>query len=181
MAQLPTIQTDRLTLRPFTLDDAPVVRLRAGRTEIAATTLNIPHPYEEGMAEQWIGTHQQAFDDGRGLTLAITIRETGTLVGAVGLGVSKPHDRAELGYWIAVEQWGNGYATEASLSLVRYGFETMKMNRIDAHHFTVNPASGRVMQKTGMTCEGTLRQYVRKGDTYHDIAMYAALRCDFTS
>ena len=119
MAQLPTIQTDRLTLRPFTLDDAPVVRLRAGRPEIAATTLNIPHPYEEGMAEQWIGTHQHAFDDGRGLTLAITIRTDGEFVGAVGLGITKPHDRAELGYWIAVEQWGNGHDMRGHPSPIR--------------------------------------------------------------
>ena len=63
----PTLETERLILRPFRLDDAKRVQLLAGRREIASTTLNVPHPYEDGMAEQWISTHESVFQAGRGV------------------------------------------------------------------------------------------------------------------
>jgi len=77
MAERPTIETERLILRPYTLDDAPELQRLIGDKDIAATTLNIPHPYEDGMAEEWIGRHQERFDKGEGLSFAITHREEG--------------------------------------------------------------------------------------------------------
>ena len=95
-----TLTTERLVLRPFTLADAPEVQRLAGDRDVASTTLRIPHPYKEGMAEEWIGTHAEKYASGKGLSLAITLRSPGTLVGAVGLEICKEHSRAELGYWI---------------------------------------------------------------------------------
>jgi len=61
MKESPTLETTRLILRPFTVADAPDVQRLAGDREIASSTLNVPHPYEDGMAEQWIGTHQEKY------------------------------------------------------------------------------------------------------------------------
>jgi [ribosomal protein S5]-alanine N-acetyltransferase len=71
MPQIPTLTTERLILRPFTLQDAPAVKDLAGEREIAATTANIPHTYEDSMAEEWINTYQDAFDKGEGVTFGI--------------------------------------------------------------------------------------------------------------
>lgn len=79
----PTLQTSRLILRPFTLADAPEVQRLAGAEEIAATTLNIPHPYEDGMAEQWIASHPQAFEEGKLVVFAMERKSDGALVGAI--------------------------------------------------------------------------------------------------
>ena len=74
MDQQPTITTSRLVLRPFTQDDAPEVQHLAGNRAIAAMTLNIPHPYEDGVAEAWIGTHQDKFENREAAVFAITRR-----------------------------------------------------------------------------------------------------------
>jgi ribosomal-protein-alanine N-acetyltransferase len=72
MVELPRIKTERLLLRPFLLTDAPDVQRLAGDRDIASTTGSIPHPYDDGIAEQWIATHQRRFEQGTWLDLAIT-------------------------------------------------------------------------------------------------------------
>lgn len=171
----PGIRTQRLLLRPFRPEDAPAVQRFAGAREIADTTLNIPHPYTDGMAEEWIGTHAGAWERNEMATFAVTTTGDG-LVGAVSLRLRPEHRRAELGYWIGVPFWGRGYATEAARALVRFGFDTLDLNRIHATHFTRNPASGAVLRKIGMRHEGTLRQHVRKWNQAEDLALYAILR-----
>ncbi len=113
MEPRPTLETQRLILRPFTIEDAPVMQRLAGAREIAAMTLTIPHPYEGGMAEQWISSHQEKYEKGE-VNFAIVIREEMLLCGAIGLGVNKMHVNAELGYWVGVPYWGRGYCTEAA-------------------------------------------------------------------
>ena len=170
--QRPTLRTERLVLRPFTLDDAPAVQQLAGAYEVALNTLLIPHPYPEGAAEQWIATHQADFDEDRIMHFAI---DDGQLAGAIGL-VFKGDGIAEIGYWLGVPFWRRGYASEAGREVMRYGFEELGLHRIFAMYFTRNPASGRVLQKIGMTYEGTLRQHLKKWDEYLDLACYGALR-----
>ncbi|BCM89306.1 putative ribosomal N-acetyltransferase YdaF [Abditibacteriota bacterium] len=164
----PTLETPRLRLRPFQLNDAPTVQHLAGAREIAAVTLNIPHPYEDGMAETFIASLEGAWQDGRGATFAIALRESGELVGCMGLGVDKRFNRAELGYWIGLPFWGEGYATEAARAIIEFGFQTLKLHRIYASHLEGNPASGRVQEKIGMKYEGCLRDHYLKWGQYHN-------------
>lgn len=171
----PTLQTVRLLLRPFALSDTSAVQRLAGAVEVADTTLGVPHPYENGMAEQWIGSHPGQFDAGTIVTYAITSQEAGTLIGVVSLAVTSKHQRAEIAYWLGVPYWNRGYMTEAARALVSYGFTEMGLHKITASHFARNPASGRVMQKIGMIQEGLLRRHVRKGDGFEDLVVYGLL------
>lgn len=177
----PELLTERLRLRPFTLADAPRVQKLAGDAAIADTTYNIPHPYETGMAEAWIGYHPHDFDAGINATFAIALLKTDELLGAIGLSIKKMHQRAEMGYWIGVPYWGKGYCTEAARAMLKYGFRQLQLNRIVAEHFARNPASGRVMQKLGMTFEGTLRQHMQKGAQFEDMKVYGILRDEFVT
>ena len=178
MASQPTIETERLILRPFTPSDAPVVQRLAGDRAIAATTLNIPHPYEDGMAEEWISTHKAGFEKEILVNFAIVLKNSKELVGAIGLTLEKGHARAELGYWIGKPYWNQGYASEAGKSVVKYGFETLDLNRIHAFHFKRNTPSGKVLRNIGMSHEGCRRKHVRKWDAYEDVEMYGVLRED---
>jgi RimJ/RimL family protein N-acetyltransferase len=179
MDRQPELVTERLLLRPFALADAPTVQKLAGDEAVASMTLNIPHPYKDGMAEAWIDTHPQRFKKGEEAIFAIALREDNTLIGAVGLTVNQEHERAELGYWIGKSYWGNSYCTEAAKEVVKYGFTALGLRRIQATHFVQNPASGRVMKKIGMTCEGCLRQYVKKWGNPIDLKMYSILRVEY--
>jgi RimJ/RimL family protein N-acetyltransferase len=176
MPKQPTLETDRLRLRPFRQSDAPDILRLVGDREVAATTLRIPHPYEEGMAEAWLAVQEEELEQGRGVHFAILRRSDEAFVGAIGLSLQSEHARAELGYWIGRPYWHQGYATEAAAAVIRYGFDVLGLNRILAHHMARNPASGRVMQKLGMQREGLLRQHVWKWGQFEDVVVYAILR-----
>jgi ribosomal-protein-alanine N-acetyltransferase len=179
MRSHPTLQTERLVLREFELEDAPDVRRLAGEPEIARMTLLIPHPYEEGMAEAWISSQRPAYEAGEHVNFAVTLRGEGTLVGSITLGLNPRDDNGELGYWIGVPYWGRGYCTEAAREVVRYGFEDLGLHRIHASHFGSNPASGRVMQKIGMSYEGTRREHYKKWGEYEDRVDYGLLAGEY--
>ena len=109
---------------------------------------------------------------------AITLQATGELAGAMNLAIVPVHARAEIGYWIGVPYWNDGYCTEAARALVAFGFDTLDLHRIESRHFVRNPASGRVLVKLGMRFEGVHRDAIRKWDRFEDMAHYALLATD---
>ncbi|HEU4760678.1 MAG TPA: GNAT family N-acetyltransferase [Gemmatimonadales bacterium] len=175
-----TLDTARFLLRPFTLADADDVTRIVSDRELAATTLNIPHPYEAGMAAAWIATHADGLHRQSPVVFAVTRRDGDELVGAIGLSLEPAHHRAELGYWVARAAWGQGVCTEAARAVLQYGFGVLGLERIFAHHFAGNPASGRVMQKLGMRHEGTLRGHIEKWGRREDVECYGILREEFS-
>ncbi len=155
----PILTTERLVLRPMRYDDAPAVASLAGDKRVYQYTLLIPHPYLPEHATSWIASHARAWESGAGVTFAITLRETGQLIGAIGLtGLSSRHRLAEMGYWVGVPFWGKGYATEAARATIACAFETLGLHRVYAYYFPGNEASGRVLEKAGMTREGVARE-----------------------
>jgi RimJ/RimL family protein N-acetyltransferase len=166
------IETERLKLTPFSEADIPELVPLIGAREVAANTLRIPHPYEEQHAREFLASVAKENE----LRLAMRRRSDDRICGGIGLHPDRQHQRAELGYWIGVPFWGNGYATEAARSVVRYGFEKFNLNRIFAAHFQGNQASGNVLRKIGMKHEGCARQAILKWGNFLDLEMYAILR-----
>ncbi len=173
------LEAQRLILRPFQESDIPEIVHLLQDPAISETTLNIPYPYTESHARHWLVAQRQDWEAGRGYTFAITRRADDQLLGAIDIRPKPRFRKAELGYWIGKPYWGQGYATEAVRTIMRYGFETLGLNRIYASHFPENPASGRVMQKAGMKFEGVLRQDVCKGDRFLDHVVYGILRAEW--
>jgi [ribosomal protein S5]-alanine N-acetyltransferase len=174
----PTLETDRLILRPFSISDSERVKELAGDKRIYETTLNVPHPYEDGMAEKWISSHLPQFYNGNGVNLAVTLKGIGELIGAIGLGAAKPHKRAELGYWIGVPFWNKGYCTEAAKEIIEYGFKSLGYHKITSRHLESNPASGKVMEKAGMLKEGRLIDEVVKDGNFHTLIVFGIINCE---
>ena len=177
----PTLRTARLTLGAFHTADAEELQRLAGAREIADTTLLIPHPYELDHALAWIGNQRKESARGRAANFAVRLVEGARLIGCAGLrDIDHEHRQAELGFWIGREYWGQGYASEAAAAVVHYGFDSLRLNRICAHHMARNPAAGQVLRHIGMKQEGLLRQRVRKWGIYEDVVLYAILQDDLT-
>lgn len=177
----PTLETERLVLRPLTPKDAPNLARLAGRREIADTTISIPHPYSEQQARQWLAGNVELCAKGKVVVFGVQLKGDAKLVGSAGLrDIKAEHAQAELGFWIAIECWGKGYATEAARAVLAFGFEQLGLNRIYAHYMVRNPASGRVLAKLGMQRKGLLRQRVRKWGLFEDVVPLAILREEWT-
>jgi ribosomal-protein-alanine N-acetyltransferase len=172
------LETDRLLLRPFTAADAPSVQRLAGDSDIARTTLNIPHPYPDGAAEAWIQAANEAERAGAQYMRAMVRKDSGELVGCVGLGVAQRHHRAELAYWVGRPWWNLGYASEAALRMVQFAFTDLGLHRVWAAAMPHNPASMRVMEKIGMRREGHLRHHAFKDGHFIDLVYYGIVKGD---
>ena len=170
-----TLETARLVLRPWELGDAPELQRLASAKEIADGIASIPHPYPDGGAAAWIASAQER-DQPR---FAIVRRADGVLVGGIGLRVEPEHHRAEVGYFVGVEHWGNGYATEALRAVLDHAFGNLGLNRVYAHHFVRNAASGRVLEKAGLRREGVRRRHSFNCGEFLDSAAYGILRDEY--
>ncbi|MCK4609281.1 MAG: GNAT family N-acetyltransferase [Gammaproteobacteria bacterium] len=164
-----TLTSERLLLRPFTLQDAKAVQKLAGDKAIADGTYYIPHPYTDGMAEQWITSHRASCESGSQVVFAVTLPGSDELVGAVGLFFT---DGVECGYWIGRPYWDHGYATEATGRLLKYAFEDLGIVRIYADSFTWNKPSVKVMKKLGMRYYRSFEKYVDRRGRFEAVEQY---------
>ncbi|MEP4078562.1 GNAT family N-acetyltransferase [Haloferula sp.] len=174
-----TLFTERLILRPFRLEDAEDVTRMCGDREVSRWMSLIPHPYERSDADGWLERIVSYGDESIHQIFAISLRESGELIGCIGLHGDENAPWAEFGYWLGAPFWRNGYATEALQELLRFGFEDRGLRRIEACHFAENTASGRVMQKVGMTCEGMQRLRLKRGEQLFDRVNYGLIDEDW--
>ncbi len=175
-----TIETERLILRKFTIDDADVA-YRNWMSDPAVTehlhwTAHKDLDETRAVLDGWVA----AYDDLSTYNWAITLKGSDEIIGSVECRwMNEEISMIHTGYCIGKAWWGGGIVTEAYTAVVRYFFEEVGANRIEAYHDPRNPASGKVMQKCGLRYEGTLRQAAVSNKGIHDIAVYAILREDY--
>ena len=179
MRSAPPLLTERLLLRSFTLEDAVDLQRLVGEFDVASTLTNMPHPYEDGMAEEWIRSCSERFEKDEALNFAITLITDKDLIGGIALRLDPKNENGELGYWIGKPYWNCGYATEAVKAVVAYSFEVLKLNRLHAKCFKRNVASERVLEKIGMRYEGCARQQIKKWGDFEDLMGYGMLKSEF--
>ncbi len=151
------LRVDRLFLRPAWAEDACALHEAIACWEVVRNLSRAPWPYSLADAE--------AFTRGRlrepGETAFLIFARTDgdpQLIGSIGFGRRcASDDDAELGYWIARDHWGRGYATEAGRAVVELAFDGLRLPALTAGHFTDNPASGTVLRKLGFRATGEIR------------------------
>lgn len=107
---------------------------------------------------------------------AIELLETGHCIGCINLKVYPEHEKAVFGYVLNRKYWNQGYMTETLTAILNFGFKELELNRIEATHYSGNPASGKVMEKCGMKKEGYALQEVKIKGVFQDVVHYAVLR-----
>ena len=175
----PPLRSERLLLRPYTLEDASTVQRLAGDRRVAEPTAAIPHPYPDGAAGSWISTHSDLFASREGASYAVTLASTTELVGTVSLlDISPLHARAEVGYWIGFQHWGSGYCSEAIGMLASFAEEHFGLTRLVGRCIGSNVASARVLKKAGFTLEGRQTKHFLHKGRYEDMLLFG--RCSST-
>jgi RimJ/RimL family protein N-acetyltransferase len=180
MIEQAVLETLRLSLRPLELSDALDIQNAANKREIADTMISLPHPYPEGEAERYISRKQKERDAGSSVTFLIEKKAEKVFCGLIEMrDIDHEHSQGELSFWLAINEWGQGYMSEVIPVIVRYGFEVLRLNRLYAYHMLRNPTTGRVLEKNGFKQEGLLRQRVQKWDQFEDVLLLAILRQDW--
>ncbi len=151
----PLLTTERLILRPLELSDATKIQQLAGNADIANGTISVPHPYSDGMAGKWIGKHLAGWYSHQSAIFAITLKSNHQLVGCAGLE-NINQNSAQLGYWIGVPFWGNGYCTEAVERIKEFGFNKLHLQHLYGRHLKTVSVHENVMLKIGMKNVTTL-------------------------
>ncbi|MGN9845798.1 GNAT family N-acetyltransferase [Nonomuraea sp. H19] len=176
------ITTDRLILRPFTQDDLDAVHAYESRPDVARYLLWEPRDRDTSRTYLDKKIARTALhDEGDAIDLAITLRDTGHLIGsALLIWTSKEHRQGEIGYILHPGHHGHGYAPEAAREMLRLGFTDLGLHRITGRIDARNTASARVLEKLHMRHEATLidNEYV-KGEWASE-AIYAILDTEWT-
>ncbi|MFC9961549.1 GNAT family N-acetyltransferase [Streptomyces nigra] len=172
----PTLHTARLRLRPFTdADAAPLYALHSSAHVMRYW--DSPPWTDRARAERFIAVCRTMAEEGTGARVAIDRASDGAFVGWCGLsGWNPDYCSASLGYVLGDAMWGHGYATEAAHALLRWAFETLDLNRVQAEADTRNAASARVLEKMGFVREGTLREDCVVNGDVSDSWVYGLLR-----
>lgn len=178
----PTLETDRLLLRPITPADATAVFLYASNPAVTRFTLFETHQTIDDSrwfcADYTRSRYASREPDPFGVVLKSD--PLGTVVGSVGAHwASQPNLTMEFGYSIAEPFWGRGLIAEAARAVIGYVFEEYATERLQARVFVGNDASERVLQKLGFVREGVLRSLVLRRGRWWDIVMYSLLRAEW--
>jgi RimJ/RimL family protein N-acetyltransferase len=142
------LETERLSLRRPTLADVKAIAHLANDRRIAEMTRRLPHPYSPDDAVAFVSTLADT-----GSETVFLIERDHRPVGMVGVDWREA-ESPELGYWLGVEHWGQGYATEAARAVIDYTFEEFTVEHLLSGARVANPASRNILEKCGFQWNG---------------------------
>ena len=159
MDYLKCITTDRLLLREFVVDDWPAVLAYQQNPRYLRLYPWTERTEAEARDFVRMFVDQQAESPRRKSQLAVSLPDSGLLIGNCGIRRKPENDwEADIGYELAPDYWGRGYATEAARAIVSFGFRELGLHRISSWCIADNAASARVLERVGLKLEGRLRQ-----------------------
>ncbi len=170
------LETERLILRPFRVTDAEDM-FRNWASDPAVTAYLTWPTHESAAASRAVAALWESESQKPEVyQWAIELRSIGQVIGSISVvGIKESVGEAELGYCIGRRWWGQGITAEAVKAVIRYLVRDVGFMRICADHDIVNPNSGRVMQKAGMTREGVLRRAGKNNRGIVDVVQYSIL------
>ncbi|MGN6430681.1 MAG: GNAT family N-acetyltransferase [Gaiellaceae bacterium] len=174
----PPLSDGVVTLRPWTLGDVPAIARACNEPEIARWIHQMPNPYSEHDAREYVLATRAGWNEGTGAFFAIVDAASGEPVGSIAIHIIDPvFGNVEVGYWAAARARGRGLTTRAVRLISRWAIDDVGAERVQLRADVHNAASLRVAEKAGFTREGTLRSaaYNQRQDRRIDYAVYSLL------
>lgn len=168
------LESARLILRPFTMDDVEDVFSYASDS-VVTEYLTWPSHTEISQTKKVV----KEFYIGNIGTYAIELKSEGKCIGCIELRPCIEHDKSGFGYVLDRNYWNKGYMSEALNLILNFSFSKLNLNRVESNHYVGNEGSGRVMQKCGMKYEGTGKQEMKIKGKFYDVVHYAILKEDW--
>ena len=174
------LATERFVLRPLRAEDAAELHRLVNDWDVAKMLARVPFPYPRELADEWIASTLDQIAEGTAYHLAIAQPEDagGALLGCVGLTLDRGARSAELGYWVARRNWGQGIAPEAAGRLLRWALANLDIDRITASALIDNARSAAVLTRIGFRPAGEgERDFLSRGGAM-PVALFEAGRAD---
>ena len=174
------IETDRLILRRYTIEDADAMYKNwASDSEVTKFLTWQPHPsvdVSRSIIEDWL----KKYSDEKYYQWAIVLKDNGNEpIGDISVvHMNEDISMVHIGYCLGRAWWRRGIMSEALKAVTDFMFDTVEVDRVESRHDPRNPNSGKVMQKCGMKYEGTLRSADRNNQGICDACYYALLRSE---
>lgn len=176
------LDTERLVLRQFTCEDIEPSYNNWTSDEKVVQYLTWPVHESVEVTKMVIGNWINHYSEPNFYQWAIVLKETNEVIGTISaVGMDEKVDMVRIGYCIGSKWWRNGYVSEAFARIISYFFEEVGVKRLEARHDPFNGASGRVMEKCGLSYEGTLRQADYNNMGIVDACIYSILATEYFS
>ncbi|KHF38890.1 GNAT family N-acetyltransferase [Halalkalibacter okhensis] len=176
---LPTLETERLFLRKIKTDDLEDMFIYGSNANVTKCVTWNTHQTRADTKE-FIDFALDNYKNKQVAPWGIEMKGEQKLIGTIDFVWWKPvHKTAEIGYVISEDYWGKGITTEAVKRLIEFGFRNMELFRIQAKCFVENIGSQRVMEKAGMSYEGTNRKDMLVKGIHRDLKVYSILKEEF--
>lgn len=178
-SDLPTLETDRTILRKLRSEDEQDIFHYGSDDDVSRYTAWPTHRTMED-TRNYLNKVLQKYEQHAVAPWGIVDKETGKIIGTSGFMAWNVHyAKAELGYALSKDYWNRGYMTEVIRTIISFGFDRMKLVRIEASCLPLNIGSARVMEKVGMTYEGLIRQTIFVKGKHEDLKLYSIVLDDY--
>jgi len=174
----PVLHTDRLDLVAIKQEHLPDIFKLFGDSRVTQY-YNVVTLTKEYEAQKYIDLFHSRFVDKAGIRWGISLKERHNIIGTIGFNNFANQHRANIGFDLQAEFWGNGYLTEALKPVIEFGFMQLGINRIEAEVMQGNIASEKVLGKLGFKNEGILRQWMYWNGKHYDMTMFSLLQSEF--
>ena len=178
-SRIPILETERLILRRMKVEDAGDMYEYACQPEVTKYLTWSPHTSRD-YTRDYLTYVQKQYEEGEYYDWALIYKEEMKMIGTCGFtSFDDENNAGEIGYVLNPDYWGKGLAAEAVREVLKFGFQRLNLHRIEAKHIEGNNQSRRVMEKCGMSYEGTHRSSMYIKGEYRTICICAILREEF--
>ncbi|MBQ4291024.1 MAG: GNAT family N-acetyltransferase [Clostridia bacterium] len=180
-SKIPILETNRLTLRRMKATDAGDMFEYASRADVTQYLTWNPHP-DVDYTREYLTQVQKQYENGEFYDWAVILRDEMKMIGSCGFtSFDDDNSSGEIGYVLNPDFWGQGLMSEAVTAVLGFGFERLGLHRIEAKFMQENVRSRRVLEKCGMTYEGTHRDAMLVKGEFRTISVCAMLREEFAA